>query len=167
MLTIDTSPMKPPSKLCTTRYRPLIAGRPCGARLGDRVTVGPPVGTTDGLPDGDRDPATALGGSPLARPDRPGSTGAGDDAGADTDVGALGATTADGSGNAGGTGAPSGAGLRPRYAPRATKSRTTITTTPAPTTIQGDDTIAAGPCGSRGARRMPDMNLPQRTVRAA
>ncbi|MEV4499606.1 hypothetical protein AB0J84_28400 [Micromonospora arborensis] len=153
--------MKPPSKLCTTRYRPLIAGRPCGARLGDRVTVGP----TDGLPDGDRDPATALGGSPLARPDNPGSTGAGDDA--DTDVGALGAATADGSGNAGGTGAPSGAGLRPRYAPKATKSRTTITTTPAPTTIQGDETIATGPCGSRGPRRMPNMNLPQRTVRAA
>ena len=84
-----------------------------------------------------------------------------------TDVGTLDATTtADGTGSAGGR-APSGAGLRPRYAPSATKSRTTITTTPAPTTIQGDDAIATGPCGGRGERRMPDMYLLQRTVRAA
>ncbi|MET7704499.1 hypothetical protein [Micromonospora sp. NPDC005413] len=155
--------MKPPSKLCTTRYRPLTAGCPCGARLGDRVAVGPGVEPTDGPADGDRDPGAVLGGSPLARPDNPGTTGAGDD----TRAGALGAATADGSGNAGGTDAASGAGLGPRYAPRATKSRTTITTTPAPTMIQGDDTIAAGPRDSRGTRRMPDMYLPQRTVRAA
>ncbi|GAB4104304.1 hypothetical protein GCM10028790_33230 [Micromonospora taraxaci] len=82
-------------------------------------------------------------------------------------MGRLGVASADGSGNAGGADAPSGAGLRPRYAPRVMTSRTTITTTPAPTTTQGDDTIAAGPGVSRGARRMPDMNLPQRTVRAA
>ncbi|WP_244236709.1 hypothetical protein [Micromonospora violae] len=120
--------------------------------------IGPTVGAADGEPD----PGAVLGGSPLARPDNPGTTGAGDGA----DVGALGAATADGSGNAGGC-APSGAGLRPRYAPRATKSRTTITTTPAPTTIQGDVAIATGPFGGREARRMPDMYLPQRTVRAA
>ncbi|MEU8332141.1 hypothetical protein [Micromonospora sp. NPDC048839] len=156
--------MKPPSKLCTTPYRPLIADCPCGARLGDRVTTGPlPVAPTDGTTDGDRDPADALGGKPLARPDNPGRTGGGDDAG----PGALGNPTPVGSGTTGGTGAPSGAGLRPRYAPRAKKSRTTITRTPTPTTIQGDDTIAARPRDSRGARRIPDMYLPQRTVRAA
>jgi hypothetical protein len=159
-LTIATSPMKPPSKLCTTRYRPVIAGCTGATRLGDRVAVGFPIGPTVGSADGD--PAVALGGSPLARPDIPGSTGAGDG----TEVGTLGATTADGTGSAGGC-APSGAGLRPRYAPRATMSRTTITTTPAPTTIQGDVAIATGPCGGRGTRRMPDMYLLQRTVRAA
>ncbi|WP_238433702.1 hypothetical protein [Micromonospora tarensis] len=80
-------------------------------------------------------------------------------------MGAVGAATVDGTGSVGGN-APSGAGLRPRYAPRATMSSTTITTTPAPTTIQGDDAIATGPCDGRGTRRMPDMYLPQRTVRA-
>ncbi|MEU8256403.1 hypothetical protein AB0C06_19315 [Micromonospora inaquosa] len=107
-----------------------------------------------------------LDGSTLARPDNPGKTAAEDGATDGTDVGTLGAATADGTGSAGGC-APSGAGLRPRYAPNATKSRTTITTTPAPTTIQGDVAIATGPCGGRGTRRMPDMYLPQRTVRAA
>jgi hypothetical protein len=160
-LIIDTSPMKPPSKLCTTRYRPLIAGCACIARLGDRVAAGVPVGPTAGSADGERDPA-ALGGSPLARPDSPGRTGTGDGTGVD----AVGPAAAVGTGSAGGR-APSGAGLRPRDAPRATTSRTTITTTPAPTTIQGDDAIATGPCDGRGERRMPDMNLPQRTVRAA
>ncbi|MDG4782604.1 hypothetical protein O7614_23365 [Micromonospora sp. WMMD961] len=155
--------MKPPSKLCTTRYRPVTAGCPCGARLGDRDATGPPVGLTGGATDGDREPATALGGNPLARPDNPGNTGAGDATGVDR----LGGASADGNGNAGGADAPSGAGLRPRYVPRTMKSRTTITTTPAPTTTQGDDTIAAGPGDSRRARRMADMNLPQRIVRAA
>ncbi|MEU8423967.1 hypothetical protein AB0C15_24160 [Micromonospora sp. NPDC048835] len=152
--------MKPPSKLCTTRYRPVIAGCPEAARLGDRVAVGLPVGPAVGPTVGD--PDAVLGGNPLARPDSPGITGTGDGA----DVGALGADTADGTGSAGGC-APSGAGLRPRYAPRATMSRTTITTTPAPTTIQGDVAIATGPCGGRGTRRMPDMYLLQWTVRAA
>ncbi|MGC5289477.1 hypothetical protein [Micromonospora sp. DT231] len=128
------------------------------------TTGAPPVAPADAPTDGDRDPDGVLGGNPLARPDNPGRTGGGDD---DAGPGALDAPTPVGSGTTGGTGAPSGAGLRPRYAPRAMKSRTTITRTPAPTTIQGDDTIAAGPCDSRGARRMPDMYLPQRTVRAA
>jgi len=43
VLTIATSPMKPPSKLCTTRYRPVIAGCTGAARLGDRVAVGFPI----------------------------------------------------------------------------------------------------------------------------
>ncbi|GLZ62171.1 hypothetical protein Misp05_57470 [Micromonospora sp. NBRC 107095] len=129
--------------------------------------MGLPVAATVGTADGEPEPAAALGGSPLARPDNPGSTGAGDGTADGTDGGTLGSAATDGTGSAGGC-ALSGAGLRPRYAPSATKSRTTITTTPAPTTIQGDDAIATGPCGGRGARRrMPDMYLPQRIVRAA
>ncbi|MGQ5264039.1 hypothetical protein ACTWLT_25180 [Micromonospora sp. ZYX-F-536] len=151
--------MKPPSKLCTTRYRPLIPVGGSGARVGGRDDVGPAAGV--------RDPAATLGGSPLARGDSPGSNGGADDLG-DAGVEAVGGTGACGSGTADGSAdAPSGAGLRPRYAPRATKSSTTITTTPAHTTIQGDDVMAIGPRNWRAARRMPDMDLPQRAVRAA
>ncbi|WP_406078960.1 hypothetical protein [Micromonospora sp. NBC_00858] len=147
--------MKPPSKLCTTRYRPLIAGGRSGARVVD-------LGRADGLTVGARDPAARLGGSPVARGDSPGSNGRADDVGA----GPVGGTGVCGNGSVGAD-ASSGAGLRPRYAPRTTKSSTTITTTPAHTTIQGDDVMATGPWDGRGARRMPDMYLPQRAVRAA
>ena len=42
--------MNPPSKLCTTRYRPVIAGCTGAARLGDRVTVGRPSTRQTGRP---------------------------------------------------------------------------------------------------------------------
>ncbi|MCX5066163.1 hypothetical protein OOJ91_09760 [Micromonospora lupini] len=150
--------MKPPSKLCTTRYRPLTAGGRCGDRVDGRAKVGATVGPTTG----GRDTAGVLGGNPLARGDSPGAL-----SGSGVDDVSDGTTGACGNGNPAGGGPSSDAGLRPRYAPRATKSRTSITTRPAHATIHGDDAMAAGPCDDRGARRMPDMYLPQRAVRAA
>ncbi|MFG1652621.1 hypothetical protein ACGFIE_22090 [Micromonospora sp. NPDC049275] len=153
--------MKPPSKLCTTRYRPLTAGGRCGARVDARAEVGATVGPTTG----GRDMAGVLGGSPLARGDSPGTTGERSASG--VDAGSDGTTGTCGNGNPAGGGPSSGAGLRPRYAPSATKSRTSITTRPAHATIHGDDAMAAGPRDGPDARRMPDMYLPQRAVRAA
>ncbi|WP_244298571.1 hypothetical protein [Micromonospora cremea] len=151
--------MKPPSKLCTTRYRPLTTGTLCIGPVAGLLVAGPPVRpAVDG-----RDPADALGDSPLARGDSPGRNGGADDPGG-VGVETVGGTGPCGSDSAGGSAdASSDAGLHPRYAPSAMKSRTTITTTPANTTIQGDDATAAGPRD----RRMPDMNLPQPAVRAA
>ena len=99
-LTISTSPMKPPSKLCTTRYRPLTAGGCCGgAGRGAWVDGRTDVGTTTGRTGGVGDTVGALGGGPLARGDNPGTTGADgpDDGGAC--VTSLGSTGTRGSGN--------------------------------------------------------------------
>ncbi|WP_244295274.1 hypothetical protein [Micromonospora orduensis] len=127
--------------------------------MGARVGVAPAVGA--------RDTAGPLDGTPLARGDSPGNSAAVDDP-VGVGVGSPDGTGGScGNGNAGGGDPASGAGLRPRYAPKATMSSTTITTTPASTTIQGDEAMATGPLDGRRARRMPDMYLPQQAVRAA
>ncbi|MEU7841858.1 hypothetical protein AB0B39_12980 [Micromonospora sp. NPDC049114] len=72
--------MKPPSKLCITRYRPLTAGgRGDDAPVDGRPEVGAAVGPTAG----GRDMAGVLGGGPLARGDSPGRTGARSGSGVD------------------------------------------------------------------------------------